>query len=127
MTSRSTGQRDLEKAIGVVESMIRNGGKQVVVAATVLSDAEFERIQRHHYTRKQDPNAQKRSAKSLRSCLEAIHAFQVISGINPIVKATPDDCAAFQTGAINLPKNTLRPYPNGKEDPGCYSPNTVIK
>ena len=26
-----------------------------------------------------------------------------------------------------LPKNTLRPYPNGKEENPCYSPNTVIK
>ena len=127
VSSKSTGQRILEKAIGVVESMILNEGKCVVVADTILFDEEFKKLQRHHYTRKQDPIAQKRSAKSLQSCLEAIHAFQVISGIDPIVKATPDDCAAFQIKAINLPKNTLRPYPNGKEEPGCYSPNTVIK
>jgi len=41
--------------------------------------------------------------------------------------ATPDDCARFQSKALTLPKNTLRPYPKGKADAGCYSPNTVIK
>jgi hypothetical protein len=127
VASKSTGQSDLKEAIKVVEGMLRSGGKRTSMTDAILSDEEFEEVQKVHYARKKSLEAQKRAGKSLQSCLEAIHAFKVISGLEVITTATPDDCATFQTKALTLPKNTLRPYPNGNKEPGCYSPNTVIK
>jgi hypothetical protein len=127
VASRSTGQQKLEDAIVAAESMLRNGGKQARVSSTVLSDEEFIAIQHMHYGRKKGRGAQARAAKSLQNCLESIRAFQTISGINPIALAKPSDCATFQRTAINLPKNTLRPYPKGKKQVTNYSANTVLK
>src|SRR5439155_7190478 len=127
VASRSTGQLNLADAIIVAESMVRNGGKQPRLADAILSDEEFEQIQRVHYAKKKDPAAQARADKSLQSCLEAIRAFKAISGLSQITLATADDCAAFQRKVLTLPKSTLRPYPNGKKDVPCYSANTAVK
>lgn len=132
ITSKSTGQRNLEDAVVVAEQMLRRslaGGSasQPVLADLILSDEEFEAIQKEHYGKKQGAEARARATKSLQSCLEAIRAFKAISGLSPITKATPDDCAAFQRKALTLPKTTLHPYPNSREGAASYSANTVIK
>lgn len=127
VASKSTGQHKLADAIIAAESMAKSGGKRGRLVDTVLSNEEFEEIQRVHYHRKKDPAAKVRAEKSLQSCLEAVYAFKEISGLDAITRATPDDCAAFQRKALALPKNALRPYPNGKKEIACYSPNTVVK
>jgi integrase len=104
VTSKSTGQSNLEDAILVAEHMVRNGGRRADLSATVLSDIEFEQIQRRHFGRKTDDKAKVRAEKSLISCLDAIAAFREITGISPVALATPDDCARFQVVALTLPK-----------------------
>src|SRR5260370_19623403 len=56
VTSKSTGQRNLQDAIIAAESMVRSGGKPVVLSDTVLSDQEFVENQRVHYRKSTDPN-----------------------------------------------------------------------
>jgi len=126
--AKSTGQRDLKEAVKVAETMLRNGGNRVQPEELVLSDEEFEKIQRAHYRRQQDSQARERAETSLEVCLDAISAFRDITGLKPVTIATPDDCAAFQRKALTLPKSTRLTYPkarrNGVE---CYSPATVLK
>src|SRR5579859_512024 len=72
IASKSTGQSEFEQAVIVSESMVKSGGKQPVLADAVLSDEEFEKIQRAHFSRKQDPAAKVRSDKTLVDCMKAI-------------------------------------------------------
>jgi integrase len=127
VASRSTGQSDFDAAVRVTESMVRGGGKQPVLSDAVLTDEEFEAIQRLHFDRKTDPNAKLRAEKTLHSCLDAIGAFRDITGIKPITLATADDCAAFQRKALTLPKNWRLKYPNSRKQVECLSANTVLK
>ena len=127
VSSKSTGQANFADAVIVVENMLKQGGQRATICDALMTDDEFEQIQREHYNKKKGPEKRTRSVKSLESCLEAIRAFKVISGLQPITLATADDCAAFQTKALKMPKNTIRSYPKGNKDPGPYSPNTVIK
>src|SRR5262249_46355293 len=78
--SKSTGHANLQDAVVAAEEMVKGGGKKATIADAVLSDEEFEQIQRAHFARKQDPAAQARAAKTLDDCLEAIAAFRDISG-----------------------------------------------
>ncbi len=126
--SKSTGQMDFAQAALAAENMVRNGGKRGDLTDAVLSDEEFEAIQRAHFTRKQDPGARIRAEKSLVLCLEAIAAFKGITGIEPITLANPDDCAAFQRKALRLPKSWRLKYRNAKrKGAACYSPQTVLR
>lgn len=126
--SRSTGAKDLQDAIAAAEAMVRNGGKRVQLPDTVMSDDEFREIQRHHFQRKQAPDAAIRASKSLTTCLEAIDAFKQISALAQIALATPDDCAKFQRTALELPKSWRLKYPRArKEGVPRLSPNTVVK
>jgi hypothetical protein len=127
VSSRSTGQRDYAEAVKVVQDMLNNGGNRSELQDAVLSDQEFEQIQREHYGRKQDPAANARAAKSLFSCMNAITAFRAISGLKPVTIATPDACAAFQRKALGLPKNWRLSYPKSKPGGKTVSPNTVLK
>ena len=150
VTSKSTGQRSLQDAIIAAESMVRSGGKRVVLADTVLSDEEFEEIQRRHFGRRTAELAKQQAKKSLDSCLEAIAAFKEITGLRPIALATPDDCANFQRVALMLPNmwrrlplDQRRPMKEYTDDARArrrqsnaadalddyprYSPNTVVK
>jgi integrase len=128
VASKSTGQTDFEQAALAAENMVRNGGKRRCLAATLLSDEEFEEIQRAHYSRQQDLQSKARAKKSLESCLEAIAAFREITGLSPITSATPDDCAAFQRKALELPKSWRLKYRNAKkEGVNSYSPHTVLR
>src|SRR5436309_160969 len=61
ISSKSTGQTKLDDAIVAAENMVKNGGKKAATADVVLSDEEFEEIQRVHFGRKQDPKAQARA------------------------------------------------------------------
>ena len=149
-TSKSTGQTDFEHAALAVEGMLRNGGKQGHVDDVVLSDEEFVEIQRRHFGRKTEERAKQRSQQSLSNCLEAIAAFQEITGLKPISVATPDDCAMFQQIALTLPntwrrkrravRQPVKHYSEkrrkerqmaGMLDPldelPCYSPNNVLR
>jgi integrase len=127
VSSISTGQPKLEDAIVVAENMVKNGGKKPTLADAVLSDEEFEEIQRVHFGRKQDPAAKERAEKTLASCLDAIAAFREITCLKPIASATADECAAFQRKALTLPKNWRLKYPNSPEQVKCLSANTVLK
>jgi integrase len=127
VTSKSTGQRNLEDAIVAAENMVRNGGERGQLEDSVLSDEEFLEIQRVHYRRKQDDASRVRAEKSLFSCVNAITAFQEITGLKLITLASPDDCAAFQRKALTLPKNWRQQYPKSKAGAKTVSPNTVLK
>jgi hypothetical protein len=127
VASRSTGQRDFGEAVKVIEDMLRKGGRRADLEDALLSDAELEQIQRVHFARKTDPDARARAEKSLVECLDAIAAFRAITGLAPISKATPDDCAAFQRKALTLPKNWRHRYPRSKQTSTTISPNTVLK
>lgn len=125
--SRSTNQTDLTEAIRVAESMVKNGGKQVLLSDAVLSDEEFEAIQRAHFAKRTDPASKVRAEKSLESCLESIAAFKKLAGLPHAAMATADDCARFQVEALKLPNNWRREYPKGRTDAECLSANTVLK
>jgi integrase len=132
VASKSTGQRKLEDAVVVAENMIRSwtsGGDAArpTPADAVLTDEEFEQVQRQYYGRKNEPSAARRAAKSLVSCLEAIDAFRRVSGLHAIAAATPDDCASFQRKALELPRNWRSKHPRSRENPGTVSPSTVVK
>lgn len=135
-TSKSTGQRHLQDAIIAVEQMVRSGGERSTLNDAVLSDEEFEEIQRRHYAKKTDPSANERSKKSLRECLDSIRAFRDISGLTPVSRATPDDCERFQREALKRPKNWRVVYADTdrsrtrRAELGTVktlSPNTVLK
>src|SRR3954453_20658947 len=55
VSSKSTGEREFEKAVVMAESMVRNGGKKTTLTDALLTEEEFEAIQRAHFSRKQDP------------------------------------------------------------------------
>jgi hypothetical protein len=109
--------------------MLKNGGRQPTLAEALLSDEEFEQIQRVHFGRKQDPADQARAIKSLTVCLEAIRAFKSISGLQQIATASADDCATFQRKALAMPKNWRQKYPKSRsqEEVAHVSPNTILK
>jgi hypothetical protein len=106
--ARSTGQRRYEDAVAVAENMLQNGGNRGQPDGRVMSDEEFEEIQRRHFGRKNEKRAQERAKKSLDNCLDALAAFSEITGLRPIILATPDDCASFQRTALTLPNNWRR-------------------
>jgi hypothetical protein len=135
VSSKSTGQPKYDDAVLAVEHMLKSGGKRASLQETVLSDEELESLQRVHFTRKTDPDARSRAAKTLEDCLDALNAFKALSGLPRIATATPDDCARFQTKALTLPKDWRQARPNREEDsprPNVeeverLSPNTVHK
>lgn len=58
VTSKSTGQTKFEEAVVVAESMLRDSlaggsGAQPILADFLMSDEEFEAIQKEHYGKKQ--------------------------------------------------------------------------
>jgi integrase len=127
VASKSTGQDDFTEAIKVVEDMLKRGSRRAGLQHALLTDDELEQLQRVHFGRKTDPAAKARAAKSLEECLDALAAFRAISGLCPISRATPDDCAAFQRKALSLPKNWRSKHPKSKETDETISPNTVLK
>lgn len=138
-TSRSTSAANLDDAINAAESMLTGRDVQAeagsaglpdsaaTATTTVLTDAEFEQIQRAYFARRTDPDAHRRAEKTLAETLDAVRAFQTVSGLKVIAAATPDDCAAFQRKALALPKNWRAVHPKSKPNPATVSPNTVIK
>lgn len=128
VTSKSTGQDEFDSAVIAVTDMLKNGGRKRIAADSVLSDAEFEEIQRRHFGKKKDPEAQKRAERSLEACLEAIYAFREISKRSPIATATPADCEEFQHEALTMPSNWRRPTKSERtEEVAPLSPNTIVK
>lgn len=129
--ARSTGQKTYDEAVRVVESMVQNGGQRPEPQQlAVLSDEEFELIQRRHYGKRKDPGKARRALKSLVACLESISAFKALTNLTHVAAATPDDCEKFQHKALDLPFNWRKPKPKG--DPNgqivrSISPNTVVK
>jgi hypothetical protein len=127
-SSRSTGCRNLNDAMTAAEAMLCNGGKRASADESVISDEEFEAIQRRHFRKKKDEKAQVRTQKSLKLCLEAISAFREISGVSPISFATPADCERFPEEALEYQANWRKKYPNSKTDEvSSIRPNTVLK
>jgi integrase len=131
VASKSTGQRNLDDAIIVVEKMVKRWieggtGAQPTVDDLVMSDEEFKALQQAHYRRRKDPAAARRAAKTLKDCLESIEAFKAITGLDRVATATPHDCGRFQQEALTKPKNWR--HTHARE--GCkehVSPNTVLK
>ncbi|QDT59502.1 hypothetical protein SV7mr_20090 [Stieleria bergensis] len=97
-TRKSTKERAYDAAVKAVERMLSNGGQLPDSKSASMSDDEFVEIQRRHYKRIGA------TAGTVDACLEAITAFQTISGVSPISLATADDCARFQDEAVRLPK-----------------------
>lgn len=126
-SSKSTGHSKIDEAVKAVEAMLQNGGNRSVPLDSILTDEEFVKLQRHHFGRKTDPAAKARAARSLEECEDAISAFKVLSGLEHISLATPDDCAAFQRTALSKTVNWRRSYPKGKPVSNKISPNTVLK
>ena len=124
---KSTGHTAFDGAVTAVNDMLGNGGQKSQLADTVLSDEEFEEIQRRHFAKKQEPTAKRRAEKSLVTCPEAVSAFRAITGLKPIAIARPDDCERFQHAALKLPKNWRSKHPNGKDVVDTLSANTVVK
>lgn len=105
VSSKSTGQTDLQDAIRAVEGMLRNDGQRPSMDDAMMTDEEFVQIQRRHFAKKTSPAAMARAAKTLTGTLEAISAFKAISGLGRIASATPDHCEKFQTEALKKPIN----------------------
>jgi integrase len=93
----------------------------------LLSDEDFEQVQRAHYGKKKEPAAHNRAAKTLKDCLEAIAAFKQVTGLARVATATPADCGRFQQDALKLPRNWRHHHAKEKADLGPVSPNTVLK
>lgn len=136
ITSKSTGHSDYSEAVKAVEDMLQNGGRKSELADAVLTDEEFDEIQRRHYGKKNDPAAKKRAERTLIACMEAIDAFRRVSGVSPISLATPEDCERFQHEALKLPKDWRTKYADNsrskrrREQRGAVeflSPNTVVR
>jgi integrase len=136
ISSRSTGQADFDEAVKVVEGMLRNDGERPRISDQVLTEEELDRIQVAHFLdRRTDPGAKARGAKSLKVFREAVAAFKTIVGMEPIsfnrpiTQVTADECAAFQTKALTLPKNFQQQYPKSKkaDEVARISANTVLK
>lgn len=118
VSSKSTGQLNLEGAIVAAENMVRAGGRRATFDDAVLSNEEFELVQLTHYAKKTDPAAKRRADTTLEECLDAIAAFQAITGLPRIASATPDDCAQFQREALQRPRNWRKPSgPEEVEEP----------
>src|ERR1700741_2727626 len=62
---RSTRQTPVDDATAAVRAMLGNGGKMTTAVDTILSDEEFEAIQRRHFDKKTDPVARVRAEKTL--------------------------------------------------------------
>jgi hypothetical protein len=135
ISSRSTGQSDLTEAVKVVHDMLQNGGRKSDLTDAVLTDAEFDQIQKTHYSKKTDPEAIKRAESSLVVCMEAITAFRQLTEVSPITIATPEHCELFQRDALTLLTNWRTKYAdngrsrknNASESTVQISPNTVLK
>src|SRR5262249_36936244 len=115
VASRSTGQADFNEAVKVVEDMLRNGSRRAELRHALLSDEEFEQLQRAHFGRKTDPAPRRRAEKSLEEVLDAINALKEITGPSPVSAPTPDDSAAFQRNALTLPKNRQAKHPTSNK------------
>jgi integrase len=125
--ARSTGQSTAEEAREAVLGMLQNQGRLADARDVILTDDEFEEIQRRHYGKRRDPEAIRRAEGSLTACLEAISAFREITGLKPVTQATAADCERFQQKALTLPKNWRAKYPRSREEIDSLSPNTVFK
>ena len=80
--SLSTGHRNLGGALTAAEDMVRNGGERSVIIDTVMSDEEFDEIQRQYYIdKKRDEKKRIRAERSYQSCVEAISAFRKITKV----------------------------------------------
>lgn len=121
--SVSTGRADLNEAMKVVQGMLTQPkGKQPQLQDAVLSNEEFRDIQQKHFKKKQD---QRRAAKTLKSVLEAIDAFELVTKLPTLALATARDCEAFQTAALELPKNWRHPNKRDDADIRRVSRNTI--
>lgn len=129
-SARTTNQTNYEEAVKAVTAMLNNGGKRPDHSQSILSNEEFEQIQRRHFSKKTDPTSVNRSQKSLTACLEAIEAFKKITGITNITTATADDCERFQHEALRISKHWRRPNfdpHNETRSSDLLKPDTILK
>lgn len=134
--SRSTGQTELNEALNAVHDMLQNGGRKSDLSDIILTDSEFDKLQEKHYSKKTDPQALKRSLRSLTACMEAVTAFRQITELSPISLAKPEDCEKFQHDALKLAKDWRVHYANNRKSENrrakqgeinSLSSNTVVK
>ena len=102
---KSTGQTEFDQAVIAVNDMLNHGGEKRILADALLSDEEFDEIQRRHFGKRTSPDKKLRAEKSLGACMEAISAFREITGLRPITTAAAADCEKFQHDALKFPKN----------------------
>jgi integrase len=107
VASKSTGRSDLDEAKREVARMLQNNGKRPTADDKLLTDEEFEAIQRTHFHKR---GVNQRTNGSLRNTLEAIRAFRDITGLKPVTKATAGDCERFQLEAQQKPNNWRRKW-----------------
>src|SRR5262249_6873817 len=87
VSSKSTGHRDLDEAIVAAENMVRawregGTGKRATPADGVMTDKEFDEIQRVHFlVKRSDPAAQERAKKTHKVYVEAAAAFRALQGV----------------------------------------------
>ena len=62
---KATGHTNFDDAVGAVNDMLGNGGNKGKLKEAILSDEEFDEIQRRHYGKKQKTEAKRRAEKSL--------------------------------------------------------------
>jgi hypothetical protein len=123
-TRRSTGKKTLAEASEAATAMVQGRPKGTDAGNLWPTDDEFIEIQRRHFNKKRD-----RSGKgaSLTSVLQAVDAFQRVSGVTPICRATPDDCERFQTEALKLLRNWRSQHPKSKSETRTITAATVHK
>jgi hypothetical protein len=133
VSSKSTGKIGLEDAIVMAETMVREwkdggDGKRALLGDQVMTDKEFDEIQRFHFlVKKTDPDSRARAQKTHKVYVEAATAFREITGVVPITRATAADCEKFQRDALNKAKNWRQQHPKSKKEVVAVSPNTILK
>ncbi len=112
---KTTGHRRYDEAVVVAENMLRNGGNRVQPTDLVMSDEEFDSIQRQHFGKKKDPAAQVRAQKVAhclhggRFCFPPNHRYQPnlpcqVQGLRAFSGSSPEETA--RTGGCPIPRKT---------------------
>lgn len=124
-TRRSTGKKMLREAIEAATAMVQERPAGHPGDWQCPSDEEFIEIQWRHFGKRTNPAGKRKGESSLASAMEAVNAFQQVSGLTPICRATPDDCERFQTEALELVRNWRSRHPKSKPEVRTVTAGTV--
>lgn len=101
-TRKSTRAVTFDGAVEAVNRMLCGDGP--TEQESVMSDDEFDQVQREHYKRVEA------TPETVTGCFEAVQAFRTVTKVVPISLAAPEDCARFQDEALKLAKNWRAPF-----------------